>query len=486
MTTTADTPKTTKKKTARKPVPPATPAGDATAPLQALVGDLPSGPRMVDLDRLVPHPQNPRKAMDPEDLQQLADSIKAQGVRQNLLVVPDPGEEGRHMIVIGHRRAAAARMAGLEQVPAVVDPTLTDAQQLELMLVENMQRSDLTVVEEADGYQGLLDLGITQAEMAKATGVSRSKVSSRLKLAAQPAEVKTKIATRQATLEDAERLAAFADTPAYSELVAYLGTGAFQWRIQQEEHRVKEEAQRAANLARAKELGADLADSYDSLPEGSRGYYGTWPNRRVTDEDLTAAGVYAIARSYSADLEVYGPPREDAETAAAREAREAADRAEAEARTAVQTAADLRTEFLLPRTSGKVKLTQQQADCVLDFYLRLIVADDYASVVDAPTPGDFHAWAGTDRDTLDGRTAGQILLALASCQVEGGPTDEANCGGSWYESIRSTTTARIDGSWQASPVIVAWYALLEQLGYEPSPWEQDRLAGHPLTEDEPA
>lgn len=499
MTTTTDTKKTTKKPaakpaakkpatrkaTARKPVP-ATPTGDAGAPLQALVGDLPSGPRMVDVDRLVPHPRNPRTAMDPDDLQALADSIRAQGVRQNLLVVPDPGEEGRHMIVIGHRRAQAARMAGLEQVPAVVDPTLTEAQQLELMLVENMQRSDLTVVEEADGYQGLLDLGLTQAQMAKSTGVSKTKVSSRLKLAAQPAEVKSKVAARQATLEDAERLAAFADTDAYPDLLASIGTTTFGWKIQQEEQRVKIAAKRAENVARAKELGVTiLANSFDSLPAGSRSWYGPWPSPRVSDEDLTREGVYAIERQYSDELEVYGPPRTDDDPAseAAQAAREAAERALAEAIAAVQTAANLRTEFLLARTSGKVKFTQPQADSILTFYLRLIVGDDYASVVDPPTPGDFHAWAGSDSDDLDGRTTGQILLALAACQVEGGPDDEASRGGYWYESIRTLFTARTDDSWKASPVIVAWYALLEQLGYEPSPWERDRLAGKPLDED---
>lgn len=109
---------------------------------------------MLETALIDPNPANPRR--DVGDVGELADSIRAQGIRQNLLVVPAP--EGRFTLVIGHRRLEAAKLAGLERVPAVV-AELDEREQRELMLVENSQRTDLTVVEEADGYQGLLDLG---------------------------------------------------------------------------------------------------------------------------------------------------------------------------------------------------------------------------------------------------------------------------------------------------------------------------------------
>ena len=105
----------------------------------------------IPLNLIDPHPHNPRRQLG--DLTELADSIRAQGVRQNLLVVPSDlqgdGTWARYTAVIGHRRLAAAKLAGLTEVPAVVDEGLSPADQLELMLVENVQRSDLSPEEEA-------------------------------------------------------------------------------------------------------------------------------------------------------------------------------------------------------------------------------------------------------------------------------------------------------------------------------------------------
>ena len=112
--------------------------------------------QMIPLKRIHPNPRNPRKNLG--NLQELADSISAQGLRQNLLLVPHPDIEGEFMLVIGHRRHAAAKKAGMSEVPCAVD-VLSTSEQLVLMGVENVQRAQLTVVEEAEWLQGLLDLG---------------------------------------------------------------------------------------------------------------------------------------------------------------------------------------------------------------------------------------------------------------------------------------------------------------------------------------
>ena len=129
---------------------------------------------MLDVGLIDPNPANPRR--DVGDVSELADSIRVQGIRQNLLVTPAP--QGRYLLVIGHRRLAAAKLAGLGRVPAVV-ADLSEREQRELMLVENGQRTDLTVIEEADGYQGLLDLGVGVDEAAQRTGRSASLVRRR-------------------------------------------------------------------------------------------------------------------------------------------------------------------------------------------------------------------------------------------------------------------------------------------------------------------
>lgn len=118
----------------------------------------------IAIEKLHPHPQNPRKVIG--DVTELAESIKANGILQNLTVVPINDDWTEFTVIIGHRRLAAAKQAGLTELPcAVVE--MSEKEQLSTMLTENMQRSDLTVYEEAKGCQLLLDLGDTVAEIAK-------------------------------------------------------------------------------------------------------------------------------------------------------------------------------------------------------------------------------------------------------------------------------------------------------------------------------
>ncbi len=193
---------------------PAPDVASTSSALDELTGAL---PRLVEIsiDSLYPHPQNPRR--DLGDLSELAASIKAVGIRQPLTAVPEPGVPGAFRTVIGHRRRAAAVEAGLTVVPCIVDESLTPARQLELMLVENVQRSDLTAVEEADGYQGLLDLGLDVEAIAGKTGRSVSTVRRRLQLVALPADTRERVHFHQGSLGDAELLA---DTLARPDIVA--------------------------------------------------------------------------------------------------------------------------------------------------------------------------------------------------------------------------------------------------------------------------
>lgn len=134
----------------------------------------------LKLDSLVPHPQNPRKELG--DLTELADSIKAVGIMQNLTVVPEDEEWNSFRIVIGHRRAAAAGLAGLEEVPCVVIEHMDEKEQLATMLLENIQRSDLTVIEQAEGFQMMIDIGSSITEISRRTGFGETTIRHRVKL----------------------------------------------------------------------------------------------------------------------------------------------------------------------------------------------------------------------------------------------------------------------------------------------------------------
>lgn len=178
----------------------------------------------IAIEKLHPHPDNPRKVIG--DVDELADSIKANGILQNLTVVPMNDDWTEFTVIIGHRRLAAAKQAGLTELPcAVVE--MTEKEQLSTMLTENMQRSDLTVYEEAKGCQLLLDLGDTIAEVAEKTGFSESKIRRRVKLCELDEEAFKESQIRQPTLQDYDRLNQIKDIDVRNELLTSIGTNNF-------------------------------------------------------------------------------------------------------------------------------------------------------------------------------------------------------------------------------------------------------------------
>lgn len=132
---------------------------------------------MIPRSLLHAHPDNPRK--DLGDLKELADSIAEHGIMQNLTVVPDEGDGDGYKILIGHRRFAASEGV-LDELPCVIAEGLSDREQLGIMLCENMQRSDLTYLEQAHGFQMMMDLGDTIETISEKTGFSKSTIKHRI------------------------------------------------------------------------------------------------------------------------------------------------------------------------------------------------------------------------------------------------------------------------------------------------------------------
>jgi ParB family chromosome partitioning protein len=148
------------------------------------------GSRTVPIGQLHRNPDQPRKRFDETELDELANSIKGRGLLQPILVRPIPGEKDAFQIVAGERRWRASQKAGLHEVPIVVR-NLSDQEVVEIAIIENVQRADLNPIEEARGYQALIDqFGHTQEEIAKAIGKSRSHVANTLRLLALPPRVR--------------------------------------------------------------------------------------------------------------------------------------------------------------------------------------------------------------------------------------------------------------------------------------------------------
>lgn len=135
----------------------------------------------IAAEHIRPHPENPRK--DLGDLTELSESIKKNGILQNLTVIPVDGEPGEYMTIIGHRRYAAGTQVGIAEFPCQIAENLTPREQMSIMLEENMQRNDLTIWEQANGFQMMLDLGETEESIAEKTGFSRTTVKHRLNIA---------------------------------------------------------------------------------------------------------------------------------------------------------------------------------------------------------------------------------------------------------------------------------------------------------------
>lgn len=190
----------------------------------------------ISLDLVEPNPQQPRTLFDDETLQSLAMSIREVGVLQPVVVQPDG--EG-YVLIAGERRCRAARMAGLEEIPAIIKSSDTDeATSLAEALIENVQREDLSPLEEAAGYQQLLEeFGLTHEAIADRVGKSRSAITNTLRLLQLPTAIQGMVGRGELAAGHARALLALEDQ-AYAVHIAQriVDEG---WSVRQVEDAVK-------------------------------------------------------------------------------------------------------------------------------------------------------------------------------------------------------------------------------------------------------
>ena len=265
----------------------------------------------MPVECLIPHPQNPRK--DLGNLEELTASIKENGIYQNLTVIPVneavPGEEPKYMVVIGHRRLEAAKRAGLQEVPCAIVRGLTETQQLQTMLLENMQRSDLTVYEQAQGFQQLLDFGMDIEDISQQSGFSKRTIRRRLEIAKLDQNKLNKISsTRQLSLKEFDELAKIKNMEARNEVMEKIGTNDFALAVKRAIDKEKLADNMPVFLADMERLGIkkfpDNANKYSSKYRrvGSLDLY----EYEVTKEKMPkkTEGLYYEA-SYPRNVEFY-------------------------------------------------------------------------------------------------------------------------------------------------------------------------------------
>lgn len=203
--------------------------------LAALIGDdtayalgdaeaqMPSGIREVPITSLCANPYQPRHRFREEDLVDLSNSIREKGILQPIVVRPVAGQPNAFEIVAGERRWRAAQRAQLHQVPVIVKE-LTDAESLEIAIIENVQRADLNAVEEAAGYERLMaEFDYTQDTLSKLIGKSRSHVANTLRLLSLPKPVLGLVEEGKLTAGHARALIGHPDAPKLAQEIVSKG-----------------------------------------------------------------------------------------------------------------------------------------------------------------------------------------------------------------------------------------------------------------------
>ncbi len=182
----------------------ATPAKDAPAPKNS--AEVASGVYTLSVTKLHPGKYQPRTQFSDQAIAELADSIRKNGIMQPIIVRVSGKQEGKYEIVAGERRWRAAQRAELDQVPVIIRD-IPDKQALELAIVENIQRQDLSPIEEANGYQRLIEeFEYTQEELSGVIGKSRSHVANLLRLLSLPEEIRDMLEKDELTMGHARTL----------------------------------------------------------------------------------------------------------------------------------------------------------------------------------------------------------------------------------------------------------------------------------------
>lgn len=216
--------------------------------------------KMIPVGQLYHHPENPRR--DLGDLTELADSIRQNGIMQNLTVIPGhmmsideyvamARAEGvdklsaigtytpenawtaeGYTVVIGNRRMEAAKAAGIAEAPCVISD-MDHKTQISTMLMENMQRNDLTAYEQAQGFQMMMDLGFTEEEISEKTGFSRTTVARRLKMAELDGDTFMKAVGKQISMDELDRLGQIKSVKQRNALLKEFGEDNYNWKVTQ-------------------------------------------------------------------------------------------------------------------------------------------------------------------------------------------------------------------------------------------------------------
>ena len=313
----------------------------------------------IPVEKLVHHPKNPRK--DIGDITELSDSIKAKGILQNLTVVP-AGDE--YYVVIGNRRMEAAKAAGLKTLPCVI-AEMDEKEQMETMLLENIQRVDLTIKEQADGFQLMMDLGLTVEELSEKTGFAKSTIYHRLNVAKLDGDV---LERKQVSMKQLIELEKIKSVTKRNEILANYGDSpsfSYQVRYAAEEEKAEEAKEKiielieAAGIPKSKKYKYGWEYGFETLQRiRYRGETVEIPEQIESGEFYITDGSNVIIGREKENEEQEKTPEEIKEEKAIEERRRKAKQAEELEKSIALKASKIVAEFIL--SSAELSLSEEE------------------------------------------------------------------------------------------------------------------------------
>lgn len=440
--------------------------------------------KLINPSLIDPHPDNPRKNIG--DVTDLAASIKANGLLSPLSVVPNGS---RYRVIAGHRRLAACKQAGTGAVPCFV-LQLDPLQQLEAMITENCQREQLTVLEEADAIQGMLDLGATTAAVAHRLGRSADYVRDRAKAASIKADVrKTRDDFGQLTIGQLVAIARYDGQPdRQKKLAQAAGTSNFDYILRniERDDRDRQWVESVAALLVESDSGFNLIpDPPYSNPEWR--YLGCmFPSTGTPEEAIEKIREQNPAAVSIHMEQVYLWTRRDKTADAEKEARRAAEQAERDARRHAleeyaAASADKRMAWLHANLHAvkRDKLVEATARLGL-----LQIIDPFpGGFTDALTNWNDHTGSREEYEKITGITADDApTAARISLQTNDWPLEATSILAArfeWFIDPTDWTTVN-----DTSRRIPGYYQILQDLGYTPADDETSNLDQliHTITE----
>lgn len=431
--------------------------------------------KLINPSLIDPHPDNPRKNIG--DVTDLAASIKANGLLSPLSVVPNGS---RYRVIAGHRRLAACKQAGTGAVPCFV-LQLDPLQQLEAMITENCQREQLTVLEEADAIQGMLDLGATTAAVAHRLGRSADYVRDRAKAASIKADVrKTRDDFGQLTIGQLVAIARYDGQPdRQKKLAQAAGTSNFDYILRniERDDRDRQWVESVAALLVESDSGFNLIpDPPYSNPEWR--YLGCmFPSTGTPEEAIERIREQNPAAVSIHMEQVYLWTRRDKTADAEKEARRAAEQAERDARRHAleeyaAASADKRMAWLYANLHAvkRDKLVETTARLGL-----LQIIDPFpGGFTDALTNWNDHTGSREEYEKITGITADDApTAARISLQTGDWPLEAVSILAArfeWFIDPTDWTTVN-----DTSRRIPGYYQILQDLGYTPADDETSHL-----------